>query len=71
MLATSELSALLKTLGDPTRLRILALLQERELSVGEVAGALDVSQSRVSNHLRLLREIGLLSERRSGSTTFE
>ena len=61
---------LLKLLGDPSRLRMLALLEREELSVGELAKALGMAQSRVSNHLRLLREAELLSERHAGSSTY-
>jgi len=62
--------SLLKVLADPIRLRALALLAEEELSVGELARALGVAQSRVSNHLRVLREHDLLAERRAGTSTF-
>ena len=62
--------ALLKVLADPTRLRALALLGQEELSVGELSRALAMAQSRVSNHLRVLREHSLLSERRAGTSTF-
>jgi len=63
-------AGLLKVLGDPTRLRILGLLARHELSVGELGRALGLSQSRVSNHLRVLREPGLLRERHVGPSTF-
>ena len=63
-------SGLLKLLADPTRLRILALVDREELSVGELSRALGLTQSRVSNHLRLLREGDLLAERHAGSSTF-
>ncbi|MEL6430657.1 MAG: metalloregulator ArsR/SmtB family transcription factor [Planctomycetota bacterium] len=62
--------ALLKVLADPTRLRALALVAEEELSVGELARALAMAQSRVSNHLRVLREHDLLAERRAGTSTY-
>jgi ubiquinone/menaquinone biosynthesis C-methylase UbiE/DNA-binding transcriptional ArsR family regulator len=64
----TSLTAALKLFGDGTRLRMLALLQGEELTVGELTRALDLSQSRVSNHLRLLREAGLLAERHRGTT---
>lgn len=64
------LPTLLKALGDPTRLRILGLLGDHELSVGELCRALGLSQSRVSNHLRVLRELGLLTERHVGPSNF-
>lgn len=70
MLAAADLSHVLKTLADPTRLRMLALCGSAELSVGELSRALSMSQSRVSNHLRILRETGLVSERRAGTSTF-
>lgn len=70
MVATIELPALLRALGDPTRLRMLGLLELEELSVGELSRALGMAQSRVSNHLRVLREAGLLSERHVGTSIF-
>jgi ArsR family transcriptional regulator len=70
MVASTVLTASLKVLGDATRLRILALLEREELSVGELSRSLGMSQSRVSNHLRVLREAHLLDERRSGNSTF-
>ncbi|QDV07270.1 Demethylrebeccamycin-D-glucose O-methyltransferase [Planctomycetes bacterium Poly30] len=62
--------ALLKVLADSTRLRVLALLGVEELSVGELSRALAMAQSRVSNHLRVLRDHDLLTERRAGTSTF-
>ncbi len=54
-----------KVLSDPTRVRILDLLQERgELSVGELVRALSQSQSKVSNHLACLRWCGFVHTRR-------
>lgn len=63
----ATLTAILKVLADPTRLRILALLAQEELAVGELARALAMSQSRISNHLKVLREAGMLQERREGA----
>jgi ArsR family transcriptional regulator len=60
----------LRVLGDPTRLRILSLLEREELTVGELARALEMQQSRVSNHLRVLRDARLLHERHAGRTTW-
>jgi ArsR family transcriptional regulator len=62
--------ALLRVLADPTRLRLLALLRDSELSVGEMARALAMGQSRISNHLKILREHELVSERHAGSFTY-
>lgn len=52
--------------AEPQRRRILTLLKGRERSVNEVAGALRVSQTRASKHLRVLREVGLVSVREAG-----
>lgn len=56
-----------EALGDPQRRTILALLGERPRAVGELAAELPVSRPAVSWHLRLLREAGLVSERRAGT----
>lgn len=67
---TERVSRLLKTLSDPTRLRLLRLIEEQELSVMELAEATGLAQSRVSNHLRLLRDEELVAERREGAWRF-
>lgn len=69
MTADLDLPACLRLLADGTRLRILGLLEREELTVGELSRSLGLAQSRVSNHLRLLREAGLLSERHAGTST--
>jgi ArsR family transcriptional regulator len=56
--------------GEPTRLRILALLQREELSVLELGRILEQSQPRVSRHLRLLAEAGLVERFPDGSWVF-
>tara|TARA_B100001123_G_scaffold445530_1_gene597357 strand:- start:671 stop:1606 length:936 start_codon:yes stop_codon:yes gene_type:complete len=56
----------LKALNDPTRLRLLALLQNEELSVNELQNITELGQSRISTHLSLLQEAGLLISRREG-----
>lgn len=66
----APLLQLLKLLADPTRLRLLALLEAQELSVGELARAIAMSPSRVSNHLKVLRESGWIEERREGPFAF-
>jgi ubiquinone/menaquinone biosynthesis C-methylase UbiE len=65
-----SLDALMKALAEPMRMRILGLLAGHELSVGELSRALGSSQSRVSNHLRVLRKFALLGERHVGPSTF-
>ncbi|MDB5669504.1 MAG: metalloregulator ArsR/SmtB family transcription factor [Alphaproteobacteria bacterium] len=63
-------SEIFRTLGDPTRVRIVALLREMELTVGELAQVLGQSQPRVSRHVRILIESGLLDRRKEGSWVF-
>jgi ubiquinone/menaquinone biosynthesis C-methylase UbiE/biotin operon repressor len=62
--------ALWQTLHDPTRLRILALLEEEELSVAELQEILHLGQSRISTHLAHLRQVGLVHPRREGKRTY-
>lgn len=60
----------LSLLGDENRLRLCALLAERELCVSELVRVTGMAQSRVSTHLARLREAGLLRHRRDGAQTF-
>lgn len=60
----------LRALADPTRLRIVALLEQDELSVNELQEVTRLGQSRISTHLGLLLESGLLQSRREGKRTF-
>jgi DNA-binding transcriptional ArsR family regulator len=53
-------------LGDPTRRAILDRLRERERPAGELARGFPISRPAVSQHLRVLREAGLVAERRDG-----
>jgi DNA-binding transcriptional ArsR family regulator len=53
-------------ISDPIRRRVLELVRDRELPAGELAAAFDVSRPAVSRHLRVLREAGLVHERRQG-----
>ena len=59
-----ELQKVFKTLSDPTRIRILRLLETEPLVVQELMEVLGMAQSRVSRHLAILREAGLLIDRR-------
>jgi DNA-binding transcriptional ArsR family regulator len=54
-------------LGDPTRREIMERLREGPRPVGEIAAGLPISRPAVSQHLRVLREAGLVSERREGT----
>lgn len=55
--------------GDPTRVRLAALLARHELTVAELTAITDLPQSRISTHLGKLREAGVLRDRRSGAST--
>ncbi len=66
----TQLIDILRSLADPTRLRIIALLRVLELSVGEIAQILEQSQPRVSRHVRILAEAGLVERRKEGSWVF-
>lgn len=62
---------LCKTLADETRARIALLVaREKELCVCELTCALEVSQPKISRHLALLRESGLLADRRKGQWVY-
>ena len=61
---------IMRALADPTRLRIVFLVLRLELSVGELVQILDQSQPRVSRHIRILDEAGLLERRKEGSWVF-
>ena len=60
----------LRALSDPTRLRIVALLDKDELSVHELQEITRMGQSRISTHLGLLQDSGLVESRREGKRTF-
>lgn len=61
---------LLKTLSDPTRLKLLKLVLAEELCVCEVQELLQISQPAVSQHIAKLRTAGLVTERRAGMWTY-
>jgi ArsR family transcriptional regulator len=60
----------LRALSDPTRLRIIALMEKNELSVNELQEITHMGQSRISTHLGLLQDAGLVQSRRDGKRTF-
>ncbi len=70
LLAPQALTLMLKAAADPTRLRLLVLLAEGELNVTDLTRILDQSQPRVSRHLKLLVEAGLVERFRDGSWVF-
>lgn len=57
----------LKAIAEPHRRRILTLVRDRELSAGEIASHFEVSRPAVSQHLSVLKEAGLVEERRNGT----
>jgi ubiquinone/menaquinone biosynthesis C-methylase UbiE/DNA-binding transcriptional ArsR family regulator len=65
-----DLNAALKAAGEETRLRILALLAEAELTVSDLMEILRQSQPRISRHLRLMSEAGLVERYREGAWAF-
>jgi ArsR family transcriptional regulator len=62
--AMSDIVTIFKALADGTRLRVLKLLGRGELCVCEIAAALDLEQPRLSFHLRILKEAGIILDRR-------
>jgi Methylase involved in ubiquinone/menaquinone biosynthesis len=63
-------SSVLRLLADPTRVRLLALLEHEELTVAELAAVLHLAQPRVSTHLAKLKEAGLVRDRRAGVSAY-
>jgi DNA-binding transcriptional ArsR family regulator len=59
--------AALKAIAAPRRRQILTLVRDGELSAGEIAAHFDVTRPAVSQHLNVLKEAGLVSERRNGT----
>ena len=63
---TEELARIFRALSAPTRVRIVQLLRGRALCVGALSKRLDVTQGAVSQHLRILRDAGLVKAERRG-----
>src|SRR5258708_40077888 len=61
------MEAALKAIAAPRRRQILTLVRSDELSAGEIAAHFDVSRPAVSQHLNVLKEAGLVTERRNGT----
>jgi DNA-binding transcriptional ArsR family regulator len=59
--------AALKAIAEPRRREILTLVRGGELSAGEIAGHFDVTRPAISQHLTVLKEAGLVTERRDGT----
>jgi DNA-binding transcriptional ArsR family regulator len=60
----------IQALAEPRRREILQLIRDRELSAGDIASGFDVSRPAISQHLGVLKEAGLVSERREGTKRF-
>jgi len=65
-LVAAQVAELFSALGDTSRIRIIALLSERELNVGQLADHVGLTQSAVSHHLRHLRQMRLVRTRKDG-----
>jgi DNA-binding transcriptional ArsR family regulator len=59
-----------KVLGEPLRLLILQFLEGGEMSVSEIAGAVESTQPNVSKHLKILQDAGLVARRQEGNTVY-
>ena len=60
----------IQALAEPRRREILQLVRDRELTAGEIASGFDVTRPAISQHLGVLKEAGLVSERREGTKRF-
>src|SRR3954468_21256905 len=67
MLTLRGMEAALKAIAAPRRRQILTLVRDQERSAGEIASHFDVTRPAVSQHLSVLKEAGLVSERRNGT----
>lgn len=65
-----RLAELFKVFGDPTRIRILYTLFQKEICVQEIADELDMTQSAISHQLRILKQMSLVKFRREGKTIY-
>jgi len=67
---STHLADLFSALSDPTRLRIISVLLEGEMNVGEIASQLEMTESAVSHQLRGLRQMRLVRARKNGRQVF-
>ncbi|MEI7474137.1 MAG: metalloregulator ArsR/SmtB family transcription factor [bacterium] len=65
-----SMSEFFALLSNPDRIKILGLLKEKEMDVNDIQVALEISQSRVSQHLKLLKLNSLVKERRCGRNVY-
>lgn len=66
----NRLAELFKTMSDPTRVKIIYALRERELCVCDISELLNMSPSAVSHQLRVLRNMNLVKYRKEGRSVF-
>ncbi|KPK33984.1 MAG: ArsR family transcriptional regulator [Nitrospira bacterium SG8_35_1] len=63
----SDLAMLLKSISHPFRLQILSLLQDKEMTVGELSKAIKTTDANVSQHLSILRQQGIITTRKEAN----
>lgn len=68
--AVALVAARFKVLGEPVRLRILQTLERGEMSIGDLADTLELSQPNISKHVRILVDAGLVARRQDGNTVY-
>lgn len=68
--ALGLIAARFKVLAEPLRLRMLIALSDGELSVTELAEAVEASQPNISKHLKMLQDAGLVKRRQEGNTVY-
>ena len=67
---STHLADLFSALSDPTRLRIISVLLDSEMNVGEIAAQLEITESAVSHQLRGLRQMRLVRARKNGRQVY-
>ncbi len=65
-----EMAERFRALGDKNRLQILALLADRELCAGDILGSMDIAQSTLSHHMKILTEAGIVKCRKQGKWSY-
>lgn len=65
-----SLSAIFKALGDPTRLKILHCLKQKEMCVCDISAIVEMSQSAISHQLRVLRNLRIVKYRKEGKMVY-
>jgi len=68
--ALATVATLFRSLGEVTRLKLLRLLEEKEMTVGGLAASVNASQANVSKHRKLLINAGVLSRRAQGTAAY-